>query len=148
MAEEKKRTSVRVVSRDDVRHFAVSINAMDPIHHDVAAARAAGFRDLVGPPNFFVVLGLSLGRVLPSSELRADGMPKDDEAKGRLVAGESAVEWFGDIIAGDEVVMTEQLEGTFVKEGRSGTLKGFRHIRLYEIDGRVVVKELLTRIAR
>jgi acyl dehydratase len=148
MIEVPLRTSVTTISRNEIRRFAVSINAMDPIHHDVAAARRAGYRDLVGPPSLFSILGLSLDRILPSSALREDGLPLDDEAKGRLVAGESTIEWYGEIVAGDEVTLTEQLVDTFSKTGRSGILNGFKYLRLYKVKDVVVVRELLTRIAR
>ncbi len=49
-------TRPRDVSRDDVSGFAAALGETDPVHHDVAAARAAGHRDLPGPPTFPVVV--------------------------------------------------------------------------------------------
>jgi acyl dehydratase len=43
------------VGAEKVREFATAVGASNPVHHDHAAARAAGFRDLVAPPMFCVV---------------------------------------------------------------------------------------------
>ena len=45
------------VGREAIRDFAASVGARSPIHHDVEAARAAGYRDLVAPPTFAVIPG-------------------------------------------------------------------------------------------
>ena len=43
------------VGRETVREFATAVGAIDEVHHDVAAARASGHRDLVAPTTFGVV---------------------------------------------------------------------------------------------
>ncbi|MFC7754141.1 FAS1-like dehydratase domain-containing protein [Tsukamurella soli] len=40
-----------LVGREKIREFALAIQATDPIYHDVEAARAAGYADLVAPPS-------------------------------------------------------------------------------------------------
>ncbi len=45
-------TDVYVVGRDIVRELASAVMADDAIHHDVDAAKAAGYDDLVAPPTF------------------------------------------------------------------------------------------------
>src|ERR1700722_10526200 len=87
------RAGRHLATRESIRHFAVAIGAIAAIHHDVAKARAHGFRDLVAPPFYFSVMGLSLGRILTSGQLRSHGRPLTDELEGRAVAGEAAVEW-------------------------------------------------------
>ena len=44
------------VGRELIRHFALAIGDANPISHDVAAAQAAGHRDLVAPPTFLTTL--------------------------------------------------------------------------------------------
>lgn len=44
------------VGREKLREFAEAVGAAHPAHHDVAAARAAGYPDLVAPPTFAVVV--------------------------------------------------------------------------------------------
>ena len=43
------------VGSEKIREFADAIGAANPVHHDHAAARSAGYRDLVAPPMFCVV---------------------------------------------------------------------------------------------
>ena len=44
------------VGREKIREFATAVKATDPVHHDVAAAQAAGYPDLVAPPTFAIVV--------------------------------------------------------------------------------------------
>ena len=47
--------SVYVVGREKVREYAHAIGETSPLCHDVEAARAAGFADVVAPPMFACV---------------------------------------------------------------------------------------------
>jgi acyl dehydratase len=143
-----RRSGRHLATRESIRHFAVAIGAMAAVHHDVEAARAGGFRDLLAPPSYFSVMGLSLGRILPSELLRPDGIPLTDELQGRAVAGEAAVEWLGDIIAGDTVEFEERFAGSYVAAGRSGPLNCYVYHRTYSVESAVVVRERLVRIGR
>ncbi len=55
-------SDVYVVGREKVREFARGILAMDPAHHDVDAARQAGYADIVAPPTFTAVVTATLIR--------------------------------------------------------------------------------------
>ncbi|MDW5595992.1 MaoC family dehydratase N-terminal domain-containing protein [Conexibacter stalactiti] len=46
---------VYAVGREKVKEYALAVGETDPLHLDVAAARAAGFADVVAPPMFAVV---------------------------------------------------------------------------------------------
>jgi acyl dehydratase len=142
------RSATQLVARHDIRRFAVAIGALAPEHHDVAAARALGHRDLLAPAFFFSTLGLNLGRVLPSDRLRADGLARDDELGMRVVAGESTVEWHRPIVAGDEVSVRERFAGERRRNGRSGPLALFEYVREYRIGDDLAVRETLVRIGR
>lgn len=141
-------TAVQLVTRHEIRRFAFAVGATGPIHHDLAAARSRGYRDLVAPAFFFCTLSMSLGRLVPPGELRADGMARDDEVVGRVVAGDTTVEWFGDLVAGDEVHVRQHFLGRRSKAGRSGPFTIFDYARSYTVDGRQVILEHLARIAR
>lgn len=52
------------VERDAVRRFADAIGATDDVHHDSAAARAAGHRDILAPPTYLFGVDLERGDVL------------------------------------------------------------------------------------
>ncbi len=43
------------VGREKIREYANALGIDNPVHFDVEAARAAGFRDVVAPPMFAVV---------------------------------------------------------------------------------------------
>jgi hypothetical protein len=136
-----------VVSRSEIRRFALSIGATDPVHHDVTAARSAGYRDLVAPAYFFQVLGLSLGRLLPSAQLRADGLAGSDDLSGNVVAAGSTVTLGAPICAGDEVRVEVSDEPPLIKQGSRGQLTLHTINRRYVVDGSVAVDEAYVRIA-
>jgi acyl dehydratase len=46
------------VGREKIREFAAAIGEDNPACHDVAAARALGYPDLVAPPTFAIVVSL------------------------------------------------------------------------------------------
>lgn len=141
-------TAVQLVTRHEIRRFAFAVGAAAPIHHDLAAARGRGYRDLVAPPFFFCTLSMSLGRFLPPGQLREDGLARDDEVVGRVVAGDAAVQWFGVLVAGDEVRVRQHFLGRRSKAGRSGPFTIFEYTRSYTVDGHQMILEHLARIAR
>ena len=53
------------VGREKIREFARAVHAENPLHHDVEAARAAGYADLIAPPTLRYHL-------VPSSRCRTD----------------------------------------------------------------------------
>jgi acyl dehydratase len=84
------------VGREKIREFAVAVGETNPLHLDLEAARAAGYRDLVAPPMFCVVFcGAALGPALFDPELGIDF--------AHLVHGGQEFDWGPLVIAGDEV---------------------------------------------
>jgi acyl dehydratase len=143
------RMSEHTVTRPEVRRFACSISAMDPWHHDVTAARALGYPDLLAPAYFFAALGLAIGRDVPRSALAQDGSPLDDELAGRrIMAGETRVTWHGDIFAGDCITIRQQLLSSGQRAGRAGQLDILTYERCYLRDGQLLVREEYVRLAR
>ncbi|WP_017573395.1 MaoC family dehydratase N-terminal domain-containing protein [Nocardiopsis halotolerans] len=47
------------VTRGKIREFAEAVNDPNPIYTDPAAARSAGYPDVVAPPTFPVILGMA-----------------------------------------------------------------------------------------
>lgn len=84
------------VGREAIRDFAAVVGAASPLHHDVEAARAAGYRDLVAPPTFAVIPGQ-----------RTDAQFVTDPEAGvdfsRVVHGEQRFVHHRPIVAGDEL---------------------------------------------
>lgn len=61
------------VTRGKIREFAESIQDPNPIYTDTAAARAAGYADVVAPPTFPIIMGMAgAGQAIVDPELRLD----------------------------------------------------------------------------
>lgn len=88
--------SAYIVGREQVRDFAHAVFATNPIHTDLAAARAAGYIDLVAPTTFLAVLQ---HRVL--AELLAD--PRFDVELKNVVHGDQRFTFTRPVVAGDEL---------------------------------------------
>ena len=87
------------VGREKIVEYALATGETDPVHLDVAAARAAGHADLVAPPMFAVVYqGRSITQALFDPELGIDF--------AHLVHGEQAFRWERLAVAGDELTTT------------------------------------------
>ena len=92
-----------LVGREKIREFASAIGDTNPVFHDVEAARALGYRDLVAPPTFPVILSLKAsGVVVRDPELGLD--------YSRVVHGEQRFAYARPIVAGDELVVVTTIE--------------------------------------
>lgn len=89
------------VGRAKIRQFAEAVGETSPLCHDVEAARAAGYPDLVAPPTFAVVpafLGLR------------EVMGRLEAPLARQVHGEQGFTHHRPIVAGDLLVTTAVAE--------------------------------------
>ena len=87
------------VGREKIREYAAAVGETNPLHLDLAAARAAGYADLVAPPMFAVVYSSPAVTVaMFDPELGVDF--------GRVVHGAQELVWGPPVIAGDEVTTT------------------------------------------
>ena len=92
-------TEAYVVGREKVREFASAVFATAPIHHDVDAAIAAGYSDVVAPPTFPIVIQeKALQQILSH--------PGAGINFSRVVHGDQKFEYQRPLVAGDEVVAT------------------------------------------
>ena len=100
------RTDTYLVGREKIREFARAVFSSDPANHDVAAAKALGYQDLIAPPTFAVVIQeRSLATVLSDKEAAIDF--------SRVVHGDQRFIHERPILAGDE--LTSQLKVASVK---------------------------------
>jgi acyl dehydratase len=84
------------VGREKVREFASAVGETNPLHFDVAAARAAGYADVVAPPMFAVVYSSrSMARALFDPEVGLN-------FARMLHAGQEFV-WGPPVVAGDDI---------------------------------------------
>lgn len=92
-----------VVGREKVREFASAVGETSPLCHDVAAAMAAGYPDVVAPPTFAIILALGASEtVVKDPELGLD--------YSRVVHAEQRFAYTRPIVAGDELVVTTVIE--------------------------------------
>src|SRR3954454_6925994 len=88
--------TVYAVGREKVRESALAVGATNPLHLDVAAARAAGHADVVAPPMFAVVYAApAIAPVFTDPEVGIDF--------ARMVHGGQAFAWGPLVVAGDEI---------------------------------------------
>jgi acyl dehydratase len=92
-------SAVYAVGREKVREYAAAVGETNPLHHDLEAARAAGYGDVLAPPMFAVVYCSSpFLTALFDPELRIDF--------AHLVHGAQEFRWEQPVMAGDEITTT------------------------------------------
>jgi acyl dehydratase len=97
-------TAPYLVGREKVREFARAVFADDPQHFDPAAARALGYRDVVAPPTFaMVVQDLTLQQLLSE--------PDSGIVLSRVLHAEQRFRYTRPIVAGDELTATLSVTG-------------------------------------
>lgn len=85
-----------LVGREKIREFAEAIGETSPLCHDPAAARAAGYRDVIAPPTFaMAVVARAQNAVLFHPDLGLDF--------SRVVHGDQSFAHHRPICAGDEL---------------------------------------------
>jgi acyl dehydratase len=95
------KTAVYAVGREKVREYAYAVGETDPRYLDPAAAREAGFADVVAPPMFAAVYGGPA--VFPA--ILESGL---DFA--RMVHGAQEFTWHEPVVAGDEITTEAELD--------------------------------------
>jgi acyl dehydratase len=87
------------VGREKIKEYAFAVGETNPLHLDVGAARAAGYRDVVAPPMFAVVY--SAPSVTP-----ALFDPEVGINFAMMVHGGQEFVWGPLVVAGDEITTT------------------------------------------
>ena len=100
------------VGREKIREYAYATGESNPLHLDLEAARAAGYRDLVAPPMFAVVY---------AAPAVAPGLfdPEVGIDFARMVHGGQEFRWGPLVIAGDEITTTVTLKDVTARESMS-----------------------------
>jgi acyl dehydratase len=98
------------VGRERLREFATAIGEASPLCHDLDAARAAGYPDLVAPPTFPVVFTMP----------RIEAFLRDPAFGWRFegtVHGDQKIEFQRPVHAGDELVIVVGVDGLRTRAG-------------------------------
>src|SRR3972149_8801030 len=105
------------VGREKIREYANAVGETNPIHHEPAAAREAGFRNVVAPPMFCVVYSApAVGPGVVDPELGIN--------LAAMVHGSQVFEWGEPVGAGDVVTPT----------ARPSDLRGRDGLTFYEFE--------------
>lgn len=118
-------TSTFEVGRNDIRRFAHAVGALDAVHLDVGAARAAGYRDLLAPAYFCYVVRMHASNLTDRANLLADGSAAQDVPPlptKRAMAGETRIEMGAPVVAGDTITMHKRIADLYERVGRSGPM--------------------------
>ena len=92
-------TAPYLVGREKVREFSRAVFATNPINHLPEAASAAGYRDIVAPPTFAIVVQeATLAQLLAEPDAGIDF--------ARVVHGDQQFSYTRPIVAGDELTAT------------------------------------------
>lgn len=120
------RRGLGTLDRVSIGRYALAIGAADPAHYDPAAARSAGYADVVAPPNMLAAT-VEWGIGTPEARLQPDGLPPDgDTPLGedlglRVMGAGEEMELVNPATAGTEVVLETTLEAVTPKQTRAGT---------------------------
>ena len=104
--------TVYAVGREKIKEYALAVGETNPLHLDPAAARDAGYRDVVAPPMFAVVY---------SSPAVAPALFDPDVGLdfARMVHGGQEFRWGPLVVAGDEIT-TEVSVKSIEQKGEMG----------------------------
>ena len=98
------------VGREKIREYANAVGETNPVHHDRAAAREAGFRNVVAPPMFCVVYSAgAMGPAVLDPELGINLM--------LMVHGGQEFEWGEPVVAGDVITTEAKVKDVYDKNG-------------------------------
>lgn len=129
-----------VVTRQDVRRYARSVEDENPIFHDVEYARERGYDDLVVPPNFLSAI-IDPTEGCPADDLREDGLdptqfPIDMPPQVILMGGGQELTIDEYATAGSELTIEETFVDIYQRESSSmGTITFLEQISEYFADG-------------
>jgi acyl dehydratase len=126
------------VGREKIKEYARALGIENPVHFDVEAARAAGFRDVVAPPMFAVVYsGPALAPAIFDPEVGIN--------IATMVHGGQVFEWDEPACSGDEITTTSKCLEIYEKDG-----KGFYIFESVSVNqnGDQVVRGTWTNIVR
>jgi acyl dehydratase len=99
-----------LIGREKVREFATAVGSVDPLHHDVEAAKAAGYPDVVAPPTFPIIFTMAaLWTIMFDPDLAID--------YSRVVHGDQRFVYERPVVAGDELIVITHIDDVIFRSG-------------------------------
>ena len=132
------RTESYLVGREKIREFAKAVFSKDPVNLDLEAAKSLGYKDLIAPPTFAVVIQeRSLTQVITDSEAALDF--------SRVVHGDQRFIHVRPIVAGDE--LTSELKVASVKQLAGNSMVSFE-TQIFDVSQELVCTAISTLVVR
>jgi acyl dehydratase len=132
------RTSSYLVGREKIREFAKAVFSSDPANLDLEAAIKHGYKDLIAPPTFAVVIQeRSLTQVISDKEAALDF--------SRVVHGDQRFIHVRPIVAGDE--LTSELKVASVKQLAGNSMVSFE-TQIFDSNQDLVCTAISTLVVR
>lgn len=113
IGKETEATTV-TINPESSKAFAKVVGELDPLYHDEAAARAAGYANVLAPPTYPIAFMAESMNPELFFELELN-LPS-------IVHGEQEFLYFQPIVTGVELTMKGRIADMWEKTGRSGTL--------------------------
>lgn len=120
------------VEPGQLRFFAMAIGETNPVYVDVAAAHAAGYPAIPGPPTF----GIVLESLAPDPALGLEALAIPVE---RLLHGEQEFRYHRPILAGDTVTLQTRVNDIYEKKGGKLEFVEWR-TTVHNADGALVLE--------
>ena len=132
------RTASYLVGREKIREFAKAVFSKDPANLDLEAAKNLGYKDLIAPPTFAVVIQeRSLTQVITDSEAALDF--------SRVVHGDQRFIHVRPIVAGDE--LTSELKVASIKQLAGNSMVSFE-TQIFDVGQNLVCTAISTLVVR
>jgi acyl dehydratase len=132
------RTASYLVGREKIREFAKAVFSKDLANLDLEAAKKQGYKDLIAPPTFAVVIQeRSLTQVITDSEAALDF--------SRVVHGDQRFIHVRPIVAGDE--LTSELKVASVKQLAGNSMVSFE-TQIFDANQDLVCTAISTLVVR
>lgn len=130
--------TVYQAGREKIREFANATGETSQVHQDPAAAKEAGFRDVVAPPMFCVVYSAAaMGPAILDPEVGIN--------LAAMLHGSQEFVWGEPVCSGDEITTAASCKEIFEKDGKGFYV--FESVSTNQ-DGAEVVRGTWTNIVR
>ena len=103
-------SSIYEVSREKIREFADAVGDPNPLYRDAAAARAAGYPDVIAPPTFVIIINLAaINVIITDPDLGLD--------YSRMVQGDQRFTYHRPVHAGDRLMVETHVDNIMSRAG-------------------------------
>ncbi len=116
-----ERHALGAVTAGTIGRYARAIGDDNPLYFDPDAARAAGYANVIAPPNFLSAV-VEWGPGRPEHELAPDGTSRGRSDALRVMGAGEDIEIVAPVVAGTEVFAEHEILTVEEKQGRSGPL--------------------------